>query len=188
MGLGRLAEARQRMLLFKGTVADSVAGHHLRGAVNTALARTPADYVAAATDFQSAYKAQHNWDSLYGETLSLLRGGRQSLVRLNFTRLKNEARSKAEKNWLVYLEIEMMLARHEHPEAFKKLSALEASDPQPDSFIRTRLMANIYAGMGERGKTEDYESKLMDLTRKGSYYSSIDGLTSPIGPFALMPR
>ena len=49
-------------------------------------------------------------------------------------------------------------------------------------------MANIYAGLGDRNKSEEYETHILELNRKSSYYSSIDGLTSPIGPFALMPR
>ena len=103
-------------------------------------------------------------------------------------RLSAEARSNAEKMWLEYLELEVMLGRNEHAKALAKIKVLEAKNKLPDSFIRTRLFANIYAGLGDRGKTEDYETRISELNRKSGYYSSIDGLTSPIGSFSLMPR
>ena len=56
MGLGRLAEARQRLQLFKGSLGDSVAGHHLRGSINTALAKTPVGFCRCRSRFSGCFK------------------------------------------------------------------------------------------------------------------------------------
>ena len=156
---------------FYGTTMMRIIGQHGSHASPTALlART---------------LSQHDvWESNYAYALALLRSGKAALLAKHMPKLKRMTDTSVRKNWLFLLRAEIKISSGKHTAAIEDLRRYIARHPH--SFTAHRLLVAAYLRAKQQKEAMVVRKAYDRLQKRVLYYSTEEGKTSPLGPFAML--
>ena len=124
------------------------------------------------------------WDSNYAYALALLRSGKAALLARHMPKLKRRANTSIRKNWLFLLRAEVKISSGKHTAAIKDLRSYIAKHPR--SFTAHRLLIVAYMRAKQQKEAMVVRKVYDRLQKRVPYYSTEEGMTSPLGPFAML--
>ena len=124
------------------------------------------------------------WDNNYAYALALLRGGKATTLARHMRKLKQMTTTASHKNWLFLLKTEARISSGKLDMAIAGLRSYISKHPQ--SFVAHRLLTVAYTRAGQQ-KEAIVVRKVYDLLQtRVPYYSTEEGINSPLGAFALL--
>lgn len=150
--------------------------------------------VRASRHFSHSIKKKNSWEAAYGYTTSLL--ARISLSKATnngkaFDRFTNHlqklerlATGKSRRDWLFFLKARAKIVRGETDTIIKEL--LDYAAKHPRSFAVYELLLSAYSRNGQQRQAADIRRVYDKLQRHVPYYSTTEGVSSPLGAFALL--
>ena len=124
------------------------------------------------------------WDSNYAYALALLRSGKAAPLSKHMPKLKRMANTPVRKNWLFLLRAEVKISSGKHTAAIEDLRSYIARHPH--SFTAHRLLIAAYLRAKQQKEAMVVRKTYDRLQKRVPYYSTEEGKTSPLGPFALL--
>ena len=124
------------------------------------------------------------WDSNYAYGLALLRSGKAAPLARHMPKLKRLANTSVRKNWLFLLRAEVKISSGKHNAAIEDLRSYIARNPR--SFTAHRLLAAAYVRAKQQKEAMVVRKAYDRLQKRVPYYSTEEGKTSPLGPFAML--
>jgi tetratricopeptide (TPR) repeat protein len=167
-------------------LADDPVTLHLRGVAYLSLATDSRYYLLAAEQFQLALKQKLNWESLCALGFALARAGKMDQVPSIISQLEQTATKAMEIQWTRLLQSEYLALTGEPVAAMGILEKVIAVDP--NSFVAHEQLVRRYQQIGDMQKKGIQELKYDELRRDLRYNETDEGMTAPIGPFAMASR
>ena len=125
-----------------------------------------------------------SWETNYAYALVLMKGGKDARFAKHMHKLKSLAITPVHKNWLFLLRAEIKISTGKHDAAIADLRNYISTHTQ--SFAAHRLLASAYISANKRKEAGVVRMDYDRLQKSVPYYSTEEGMTSPVGPFALL--
>ena len=124
-----------------------------------------------------------SWDNNYAYALALLKNDRIAQLTSHMRKLKQLAITPVHKKWLFLLRAEIKISRGRHNVAINDLRGYIAKHPH--SFVAHRLLVTAYMRANRPREAVVVRKAYDRLQKRVPYYSTEEGLSSPIGALAL---
>ncbi len=125
-----------------------------------------------------------SWDNNYAYALVLLKSGKTALLANHMDKLKRMAITPLHKKWLFLLRAEIKISSGKHDAAITDLRGYIAKHPH--SFTAHRLLVAAYRRANRRQEAIVVRKAYDRLQKRVPYYSTTEGMSYPLGPFALL--
>lgn len=152
-----------------------------------ALMNTPrnnATYRSSTALLARSLSLRDSWDNNYAYALALLKSGRSAPLTGHMHKLEQLAITPVHKKWLFLLRAEIKISRGRHDAAIRDLRGYIAKHPH--SFVAHRLLLATYMRANRPREAVVVRKAYDRLQNRVPYYSTEEGLNSPIGALALL--
>ena len=125
-----------------------------------------------------------SWDNNYAYALALLKSGKAAPLANHMGKLTRMATTPVRKKWLFLLRAEIKISSGKHDAAIAALRGYIAKHSH--SFTAHRLLVAAYMRANRRQEAIVVRKAYDRLQKRVPYYSTTEGMSYPLGPFALL--
>ncbi len=142
------------------------------------------DYTHSTKLISRSMLLHDSWETNYAYALMLLRGKQSTQLTNHMRKLERITITSAHKNWLFLLRAEIKINTGKHDAATADLRHHISNNPQ--SFTAHRLLVAAYQRANKHKEARVVRKAYDRLQKNIPYYNTAEGLSSPIGAFALL--
>lgn len=184
LALDRYEGAIKASVAFQKRYGDDFRSRHLRAVGILGLSEHPQYQKQAADLFRQAADERPNWESIYGLGIAQIRAGFPNGTSPILERYLALPQNPKLTYWGQLFQAEFLIATGKPGKAIPLL--LQAQQSMPQSFQTLILLSEAYAAQGKKSDANRIKQQLDDLRRSVSYLRTPEGVSSPIGPLALL--